>query len=250
MKTITDTYKTRKTDAVKTRNNVTGLLWKNATHLLVAGLLLISPIAPTAHAGDQIDQYLDLFNTITGDSFTKDNLVSIDPATISIATTTENGGLYYLGRDQNFAPDATLSYTSGSTGGELFSISDNIFDPAYISQADIANGYFIPFTEPLEAGANLTFTYTEEGGWFSPETVYTSISDALAYAIADSPYLLLGFETGFGNQHDDLVLAINIGTPMTTAPEPSTILILGSFLLLVIYLRNRQQVTTEKNVHS
>ncbi len=247
MKTIAEKLKAGEAVTAKC---VTSFLRKTASSLLVTGAMFAGQIGNTAQAGDQIDKYLDLFNTVSGESYVKDDLVSIDPANIITSAATENAGIYYLGRDQNFAPDATLSYTSGTTGGELFSMSDNVFAQEYISQADIENGYFIPFTEPLEAGANLSFSYSEESGWLSAEATYSSFTDALAYAIADSPYLLIGFETGFGNQYDDLVLAINIGTPMTTAPEPSTILILGSFLLLVIYLRNRQQITTEKNVRS
>ena len=70
------------------------------------------------------------------------------------------------------------------------------------------------------------------------------LKHALVFALPNSPYLFIGFEdlyrsSGSSLNYKDVLFTVDIGlgnvTYLVSMPEPSTMLILGSFLLPVIY---------------
>ena len=69
------------------------------------------------------------------------------------------------------------------------------------------------------------------------------IAHALIYVMPNSPYLLISFEDmnkhrGSDLDYNDLVIAVS-GVGLTSAPEPPTFLVFGSFLLLALFLGRR-----------
>ncbi len=65
------------------------------------------------------------------------------------------------------------------------------------------------------------------------------INHVVAFALPDSPYLILGFEDMLGGgdrDFNDVLIAVDIGArnvaALTGAPEPALIVVLGAFLLL------------------
>lgn len=108
----------------------------------------------------------------------------------------------------------------------------------------------------FEAGTQLDFFLIANGangGTTTYSTDATTSPDGLTHAIswapADSPYLLIGFEDLLGGgdgDFNDLLFAVAI-QPLTTAPEPSTMLLLTSFLLVVLYLRHSSRFSPHSN---
>jgi hypothetical protein len=119
-------------------------------------------------------------------------------------------------------------------------------------------GDFVDFGR-LAAGTRLDF-FLIANGVYGGRTVYstdTSLNrDGLehvislhtrAFALNDSPYLILGFEDlwGGGDQDfNDVVFAVDVGARnvngLVHGDEPSTVVLLGSFLGLALYLMNRR----------
>ncbi len=72
------------------------------------------------------------------------------------------------------------------------------------------------------------------------------INHVVAFALPDSPYLILGFEDMLGGgdrDFNDVMIAVDIGVrnvaALTGAPEPALALILGLFLLIAFLRRPR-----------
>lgn len=70
---------------------------------------------------------------------------------------------------------------------------------------------------------------------------------SFAYAMKDSPYLILGFEDLYGGgdrDFNDLLFAVDIGAinvaALTGTPEPGTWAIMGTFLGLGVCWKRRQ----------
>lgn len=75
---------------------------------------------------------------------------------------------------------------------------------------------------------------------------------AFAYALKDSPYLILGFEDMYGGgdrDFNDVLFAIDLGraniAALTATPEPATLMTLGSFVGLGWLLKRRNQTPTQ-----
>jgi hypothetical protein len=71
------------------------------------------------------------------------------------------------------------------------------------------------------------------------------INHVVAFALPDSPYLILGFEDLLGGgdrDFNDVLIAVDIGArnvaALTGAPEPALALVLGSFLALALLRRS------------
>ena len=72
------------------------------------------------------------------------------------------------------------------------------------------------------------------------------INHVVAFALPDSPYLILGFEdllNGGDRDFNDVLVAVDIGArnvkALTGAPEPALIMVLGGFLALALRQRAR-----------
>ena len=72
------------------------------------------------------------------------------------------------------------------------------------------------------------------------------INHVVAFAVADSPYLVLGFEdmlNGGDRDFNDVIIAVNIGmrnvASLTGTPEPSLALILIVFMIPAFFWRAR-----------
>ncbi|QEQ57675.1 PEP-CTERM sorting domain-containing protein [Chlorobium phaeovibrioides] len=227
--------------------------------LLLAGLLLAGPLSATGLTATDTDPfnatYLETLQDNLGlnlyerESIGDIPLVSLDPSSISL-TTTSGVRVYYIGTTSNYIN--TLGYsTNDGAVAPIFKTSFSTFDRNRLMPGD-----FIDLGN-VEGGSQLDFFMTTNLGFTRTNTVSTSdmIEHAVAYAISDSPYLLLGFEDTIsdwigGADFNDLLFAVDIGaanvSAMTAAPEPSTLLILGSFLLMVAFLRNRQRIVAPK----
>lgn len=108
----------------------------------------------------------------------------------------------------------------------------------------------------FKAGTALDF-FVIADGYSGGDKVYSTDSSAnpdglnhvvaFAYAMANSPYLIIGFEDLFGGgdrDFNDLLFAIDIGAAnvaaLTATPEPATYATLGAFLALGIAWKRRQ----------
>ena len=73
------------------------------------------------------------------------------------------------------------------------------------------------------------------------------LSFASAYAVQDSPYLLIGFEdmNRSNRDYNDLVFALDIGVQNVVAlanvPEPSTLVMLGALLSAAGFMTRRRK---------
>lgn len=179
---------------------------------------------------------------------------NLDPALLTMKTT-DDVRVYFVGEGAGYQD--TLGFNTKGTGAKTGNpelIFPNASSPVS-SYATISQSGTRSASEPLmpgdfvdlgkiQAGTQLDF-FLISGGATGGSTVFSTKASAnadglrhvVAYTAKDSPYLLLAFEDmpgGGDKDYNDVMIAIK-GT-LTTAPEPSTFFILGSFLLPVIYL--------------
>jgi hypothetical protein len=186
----------------------------------------------------------------------------IDPSLLTLATDSDVR-IYFIGEGAGY--DNTLGFTS-TTGDRSLIFPEASVNPSYNNATDLTKaaanvnfplvpGDFVDLGS-FEAGAQLDFFLIANGangGTTTYSTDATTSLDGLTHAIswapADSPYLLIGFEDLLGGgdgDFNDLLFAVAI-QPLTTAPEPSTMLLLTSFLLVVLYLRHSSRFSPHSN---
>ncbi|WP_165498793.1 DUF4114 domain-containing protein [Chlorobium sp. N1] len=197
--------------------------------------------------------------------------ISLDPSQLYLSTASDVR-VYFVGEGAGYWN--TLGFTTDAIesaigdGGEIIfpnastqsSYLNGTDDPARTYDTPLLPGDFVDLGT-FDANTQLDFFLIAQGALLSSTTsqLYSTdsslnldgIAHVISYAIADSPYLLIGFEdmwNGGDKDYNDLLFAIDIGTAnvaaLTTAPEPSTLFILGTFLLAVAYLHKRQQRQT------
>ncbi|MBI2952035.1 DUF4114 domain-containing protein [bacterium] len=193
----------------------------------------------------------------------------LDPSQLMLLTEAD-ARVYFVGEGAGY--HNTLGFNTqggGVTGGDpklIFPDASSM--QTYLQSLDYAamrtpNDPLLPgdFVDlgRLAAGTRLDF-FLIANGVYGGQTVYSTDAslnqDGLehvialhtkAFALNDSPYLILGFEDlwGGGDQDfNDLVFAVDVGARnvngLVQGDEPSTVVLLGSFLGLALYLMNRR----------
>lgn len=196
--------------------------------------------------------------------------LAVDPSLLRLATEADVRA-YFVGEGAVY--HNTLGFNtqgSGTTGGDPKLIfPDASTAPAYnnpnpypggrTGNDPLLPGDFVDLGR-VSAGAKLDFFLIANGVYGGRNVYSTDASanqDGIAHAVSlhtmnDSPYLVLGFEDLRGGDWDynDVVLAVDMGKTNANAlvsnPEPSTFVLLASFLGLAFFLtrRTRKEWTT------
>lgn len=176
--------------------------------------------------------------------------------------------VYFIGEGAGYAN--TLGFTTDGSGSASSKSAQLIFPNASsrVSTYDPKSSFLRTESEPLlpgdfvdlntlKAGVSLDFFLIADGANRGKHVYSTQTSVnpdginhviSFAYAIKDSPYLILGFEDLFGGgdrDYNDLLLAVDIGAANVAAlistPEPTTLASTGLFLTLGwIMVRHRR----------
>ncbi len=210
-----------------------------------------------------LDQKLGERKTITDTSS-----MALDPSQLRLATDSEvrvyfigEGAGYHntLGFNVNASglkagdpklifPDAS-SYTSWLDTGANSGKSPD-------ASAPLRPGDFVNLGS-MSAGSTLDFFLISDGA-SSGKNIFSTTSSAnpdhlnhvVAFALQDSPYLIISFEDMLGGgdrDYNDVLFAVDIGkvnvARLVSTPEPALFLVLGSFLGSVLLLDWRQRRT-------
>jgi hypothetical protein len=182
----------------------------------------------------------------------------IDPAKINLATSA-NARLYFIGEGASLMNSIGFNANGPSVNSGTPQLAFlNASTPAPLTPGDYVNlGKF-------NAGTNLDFFIISDGArnlnFKSPANLNRVFSTdqganldgrqhAMAFAIKDTPYLLLSFEDQSGVYSDwnyrDSVLVVDIGASNVShffgAPEPSLLLALGSFAAVLMTAAGRRR---------
>jgi len=182
----------------------------------------------------------------------------IDPAKIDLVTSA-NARLYFIGEGASLMNSIGFNANGPSVNSGTPQLAFlNASTPAPLTPGDYVNlGQF-------NAGTNLDFFIISDGArnlnFKSPANLSRVFSTdqsanldgrqhAMAFAIKDTPYLLLSFEDQTGVYSDwnyrDSVLVVDIGKSNVSrffgAPEPSLLLALGSFAAMVMAATGRRR---------
>ena len=188
--------------------------------------------------------------------------LSLDPTKLTLSTES-TARVYFIGEGAGYrntlgfnalAPgsdipaesitsDASLIFPDASTTGAVDPLSTSRRWNAPLTQGDFVDlGTF-------DAGTTLDFFLIANGanGGNSTYTASASrnpdqLNHVVAFALPDSPFLIVGFEDLFGGgdkDYNDLLFAIDIGATniqrLVSTPEPSTWAIMGGFLMLGLW---------------
>ena len=196
--------------------------------------------------------------------------IRLDPSQLSLSTASDVR-VYFVGEGAGY--NNTLGFTTNggkiTTGNPLLIFPNATTNPSYNNAPNLSNaspnknfpwipGDFVDLGT-MAAGTQLDFFLIANGASGATDNIFSTdatvnrdgLKHTIAYAPNGSPYLLIGFEDLFGGgdkDYNDLLFAVAVA-PLTSAPEPSTTLILGSFLLVVIYFKSRQQKPVLKGLH-
>jgi len=189
--------------------------------------------------------------------------ISLDPSNLYLATESDVR-VYFVGEGAGYHNTLGFNVDGGgiSSGDPLLIFPDATSSDSYLG--DVSNTGVRSASAPLlpgdfvdlgnfEAGTQLDFFLIANGAnggtnVFSTDTSVNPDGINHVYALADSPYLLIGFEDLYGGgdlDFNDLLFVVDIGTAnvnaLTNAPEPSTLMSLGSFILFAMYLERRKK---------
>jgi hypothetical protein len=186
-----------------------------------------------------------------------DSALLLDPSSLTLSTASDirvyfigEGAGYYntlgytLTADGEVTGDQTLIFPNASTAESYYNPEST---SERTSRLPLLPGDFVDLGT-ADAGSILDFFLIADGYHGGTTTYGTvaennpdSINHVVAFALPDSPYLIIGFEDLFnGGDRDfnDLLIAVDIGisnvNSLTGAPEPSLALILLAFTGLVI----------------
>ncbi len=195
--------------------------------------------------------------------------VALDPAHLRLATEAD-ARVYFVGEGAGYHNTLGFNTQGGGVNGgdpnlifpDASSAQTYLQDINYVatrtSNDPLLPGDFVDLGR-LAAGTRLDF-FLIANGVYGGRNVYSTDASvnqdglghvvslhASAFALNDSPYLLFGFEDlwGGGDQDfNDVVFAVDVGAGnvngLVQGDEPSTVVLLGSFLGLALYLMNRR----------
>lgn len=187
----------------------------------------------------------------------------LDPSKLTLKTQADVR-VYFIGEGAGYQNTLGFNATGvGVSSGDPMLIFPNAsssastFDPSSklvrTTSAPLLPGDFSDLGR-FSAGTKLDFFLIANGA-LGGKYVYTTEASSnpdrinhvvsFAYAMKDSPYLIIGFEDLYGGgdrDFNDLLFAVDIGAVNVRAltPEPGTWLTLGSFLGLGVWLRQRR----------
>ena len=189
----------------------------------------------------------------------------LDPSKLKL-TTSSDIRVYFVGEGAGYRNTLGFSfYTAGMHLEEqklIFpdaSSSVSAYDPASkaarTSTMPLLPGDFVNIGNAA-AGTSLDFFLIANGAAGGNNTFHTTaasnpdhINHVVAFALPDSPFLILGFEDMYGGgdrDFNDVLIAVDIGArniaALTVAPEPGLILILAAFVLLAMRFLPRHGV--------
>ena len=203
-----------------------------------------------------------------------DSAYALDPAKLQLQTDS-NVRVYFVGEGASYANSLGFNTTgSGVDSGNPLLVFPNAssalssYDPAKNTEKDddskdkyrtkstpLLPGDFVDLGT-FKSGSALDFFLIADGYNGGGNTYSTDESAnpdkinhvvAFAYAMPDSPYLIIGFEDLYGGgdrDFNDLLFAVDIGAAnvaaLTATPEPATYLSLGAFLGLGLLWKRRQ----------
>ena len=194
--------------------------------------------------------------------------ISLDPDQLVLSTDAEVR-VYFISEGAGYHNTLGYSEDGGDvTEGDVLIFPDassaaSTYDPSNELVRTVSNpllpGDFVDLGT-IEAGTVMDFFLIANGA-FGGTTAYSTdltsnpdgIVHVVAYALEDSPYLLIGFEDLYGGgdrDYNDLVFVVEIGEAnvqkLSGAPEPSTLLILSSLVLPAYVVRRRRRAFSGK----
>jgi hypothetical protein len=208
---------------------------------------------------------------LTAASFTElTSTIALDPSMISLATAydtrvyfigdatskhnalgfnTAGGGV--LGGDPLLIfPDASESTRIDRRTGQLVRTStDPLLPGDFVDLGVLGGGTQLDFFLISHRTKKITDVFSTDTS-INPD----GLQHAMVFAMPDSPYLFIAFEDQFGGTANfrDNLFAVDIGAgnvrALTNMPEPSTMLVLGSFLALVLYRKKTLDPRSESRI--
>jgi hypothetical protein len=195
--------------------------------------------------------------------------MALDPSKLVLATDS-TARVYFVGEGASF--HNTLGFNTIDPGkalpsGGLSSDAQLIFPDASstVSSYDPGKNQIRSASEPLlpgdfvdlgtyKAGTSLDFFLISNGAngggnVFTAEAARNpdKIDHVVAFALSDSPYLILAYEDLYGGgdrDYNDVIVAVDIGKAniqrLVSAPEPGTWMILTGFMGLALFQTRRR----------
>ena len=198
-----------------------------------------------------------------GAEFKNQATLALDPTKLTLATTS-TARVYFIGEGAGYhntlgfnalAAGVTAPKTTITSDSKLIfpdaSSPDGITDPMSTARqwnAPLIQGDFVDLGK-FEAGTTLDFFLIADGAnggrnaYSAPATRNPDqLNHVVAFALADSPFLIVGFEDLFGGgdkDYNDILFAIDIGAAnvqrLVSTPEPGTWAIMAGFLFLGLW---------------
>ena len=244
-----------------------GGAWAQAQQTTPFNLSVVAPMTASANGDAKAQEFqtalLPAVLTATNAEVTSGLTVAgytvqqIDPAQIAI-TTGINSRAYLVGETTAKYHNSLGFNTAGigvTSGNPMLAVQDALAPSA--TPGDYVDlGRFV-------AGTNLDFFLISNGGlkpnYYAPQDLdkvfstnaaanLDGLEHVMAFAIKDSPYLLLSFEDLVGGgdlDYNDAVFVVDIGRAnianFFAAPEPSLLLALGSFTAVMLSATGRRR---------
>ncbi len=216
---------------------------------------------------DVLPDLTKLLNGKLGESHKIDDSgMLLDPSKLKLKTDSDVR-VYFVGEGAGYAN--TLGFTTDGSGKASSDTAKLIFpnSSSRVSTYDPKSGVSRTANEPLlpgdfvnlgahKGGSQLDFFLVADGANGGKNTYSTQKSVnpdginhviSFAYAMKDSPYLILGFEDLLGGgdrDFNDLIFAVDIGAinvgALTATPEPATYATMAAFLGLGAVLVRRR----------
>ncbi len=246
------------------------------------GLSIVEPVqaagsdaasaAFDSHYLPPMRQYLN--TTLRPGAVYNDSLHYLDPSKLTL-TTMADTRVYFVGEGAGY--HNSVGFNTGGTGvssGDPKLMFPDASSPVATSSPSW-NGVARTAHEPLlpgdfvdlgrnAAGTTLDFFLIQQGATGGSNVYSTNtasnpdhINHVVAFTQPGSPYLMIGFEDMWGGgDHDfnDVLMAVDIGAVnlhnLTAAPEPAMWLVLGSFLLPVVWMKRRRAAAAASDFSS
>lgn len=203
-------------------------------------------------------------------NFSKQGSFSLDPTKLFLATES-TARVYFVGEGAGY--HNTLGFNTllagDKTPSEVVMAGSQIIFPdasSTVSSFNVAGAKYTRTTrEPLlpgdfvdlgtfKSGSTLDFFLIADGAsggrnaYAAPATRNPDKLDhVVAFALPDSPYLIIAFEDMYGGgdrDYNDVIFALDIGRAniqnLISTPEPQTWAILAGFLGIILLLQRRQ----------
>ena len=245
------------------------------------GLDIVAPVqlagsdaASATFQTSYLPDLLSLVNERLGESVSQQNVatMALDPTKLKL-TNDSAVRVYFLGEGAGYlntlgfntlsASDPTPSDVVVQNNGKLIfpnassqvsAVGGQASNQVRTQQDPLLPGDFVNLGN-FTAGTLLDFFLISNGagGGYAPFSADVARNQdntphVVSFAVADSPYLIIGFEDLWGGgdrDFNDLVFAVNIGAQnvkhLISAPEPTMLLTMGGFLGMAVFGRRRSR---------